>query len=235
MSFIGSLVALQEHDRVIRDLELQIRDIPIRRKQEEDRISSELKTLIEARNAVSVSKLAIRETEEYIRELNENVKKLKQQQLTLKTNQEFSSMNTQITREQEKITSEEGELLSLYSDLTSIEAYEKECAARHDETKSSIDTYLFALDGRLAESKQALEKAKAERAKFLAPLVSPSNNKHLMYYERLLKSRWPVVVEISKGVCSGCHMSLPPSKVQDVRRGEGVVICDFCGRIVYIN
>jgi predicted nucleic acid-binding Zn-ribbon protein len=40
------------------------------------------------------------------------------------------------------------------------------------------------------------------------------------------------VVPVVKGACGGCYASLPPQRVNEVRLGERVVLCDACSRIL---
>ena len=82
------------------------------------------------------------------------------------------------------------------------------------------------------------------RAAFVAPLDVPEKRKFLSYYERLGKKYWPVVMHLgaSDKCCPGCHMSLPPSKLQEAQRNAKLaeepakmktVACDYCGRLVF--
>ena len=67
---------------------------------------------------------------------------------------------------------------------------------------------------------------------------------HHFIYERLGKKYWPVVMHLGAGekCCPGCHMSLPPSKLQEAQRNSQLeddpakmktVACDYCGRLVF--
>ncbi len=56
----------------------------------------------------------------------------------------------------------------------------------------------------------------------------------LQRYDRLAtKFRRRAVVPISRDTCSGCHVALPTARVQDVQRGEKVLTCENCGRILF--
>ena len=52
-------------------------------------------------------------------------------------------------------------------------------------------------------------------------------------YERLLKSKGETaIVPVVDGSCGGCHYSLPPRVGAEVRRGDQMVLCEGCGRIL---
>ena len=88
MSVIDDLSALQDHDGIIRDLEKQVKDIPIRREQELGRLSTEKEELDKAKNQVSRLKIEAMNDEVRISEIKETIRKFKTQQVSLKTNQE---------------------------------------------------------------------------------------------------------------------------------------------------
>ena len=53
-------------------------------------------------------------------------------------------------------------------------------------------------------------------------------------YERLLKNkRDRVVVPIEQRTCSGCHILLTPQHENLVRKGDRLVFCEHCSRILY--
>jgi len=87
-----------------------------------------------------------------------------------------------------------------------------------------------------------LDDARLRRAAMAKPLDVPATRKFLMYYDRLRKSRWPVLIRLDAGVCTGCHMQLPPAKQQDAMKNAvtatdpakmAIVACDFCGRMIH--
>jgi predicted nucleic acid-binding Zn-ribbon protein len=52
-------------------------------------------------------------------------------------------------------------------------------------------------------------------------------------YERLSGAKSDsVIVGVQDGSCGGCHYSLPPQTVNEVRKGERMVLCEACGRIL---
>lgn len=53
-------------------------------------------------------------------------------------------------------------------------------------------------------------------------------------YQTLIEAgRYPVVVAIDRGNCSGCHVRLPTIVEYQARRSPGVHTCPHCRRMVY--
>jgi uncharacterized protein len=55
-------------------------------------------------------------------------------------------------------------------------------------------------------------------------------------YELSRKSRRGIgIAEVVDGRCSVCHMGLRPQFFQDLRKGNEVMVCESCQRILYYN
>jgi uncharacterized protein len=55
-------------------------------------------------------------------------------------------------------------------------------------------------------------------------------------YERIRKARAGVAIaEALNGRCSKCNISLRPQFLQELRRGDTIMICESCKRILYLN
>lgn len=233
MSVIDDLVALQTQDALIRELEQHVKDIPVRKAQELERLKTEETALEAARSAVRAVKTDIQHAEMDIADRQEGILKLKQQQMTLKTNKEFAAMNLEIRQAELALQNSEYDLAARQNRLEPAERSERECLAKYEAAKAGVDGYVADLDARLAEVSTRLEAARAERLTLRAPLDVAAARRFLFYYERLSKNRWPALVKLNESICSGCLMTLPPAKLQAVRRAEDLVTCDFCGRLVY--
>lgn len=242
MSVIEDLVALQDHDGIIRELEQQVNDIPIRRKQELDKIKVEQEDYERAKDAVQALRAEVAKGELYSSELKEAIQKFRIQTPSLKTQAALDAMMSQISKAEADLKASENSVIETHLKIEPAEKYAEECRVRYEEAKAEVDEYIADLDARYAEVKARLDKANEERLGKVSPLNVPATKKFLMYYERLRKNRWPVVIKLMDNVCMGCHMELPPAKQQDARKNAAlandpgkmaIVACDFCGRIVY--
>jgi hypothetical protein len=87
-----------------------------------------------------------------------------------------------------------------------------------------------ALQGEKSKLEEDVERLSRERDAALKA-VSPAN---LGLYENLIKTKRGVAVaSISDGGCSICGQALPPAEIQAVRKGNTLVPCPSCGRILF--
>jgi uncharacterized protein len=59
----------------------------------------------------------------------------------------------------------------------------------------------------------------------------------LRAYERMRESslRSNPVVPVINGVCHGCYMVVTKSVIMELKRGGNLVLCEYCGRILFLN
>jgi predicted nucleic acid-binding Zn-ribbon protein len=101
-----------------------------------------------------------------------------------------------------------------------------------NEEKKNVEAEKNAARQRTAADQSQLRELLDARQKVVAEL-NPQLHRN---YERLRKSRKGIAVaEAIEGRCSACHLSMRLQFFQDLRRGDQVMYCESCGRILYYN
>lgn len=232
MSVVQPLLDLQEIDGRIRDLQSEISEIPQRKTREQERLNGAREALARAQAELKNAQLRINEAELEVKSRREKIQSLKQNQVLLKTNKEFQMFNLEIAKIEGEIDNYEARQLAVMDDMIPVKHRVTEAEDKLKDDQAVVDNYLAELDERLAAVQAELATAEIARAEAAKNVQSQS----LLYYERIRsnKKRWPVVVELGDDcVCRGCHLVQPPSVGQMVRRNQGIVACQMCGRILY--
>jgi len=65
--------------------------------------------------------------------------------------------------------------------------------------------------------------------------ITPGLDDDILFkFERIIRNKAGLgIVPLAKGVCTGCHMILPPQFVNTVRLGTDVSFCPYCSRILF--
>jgi len=232
VSVVQPLLDLQEIDGRIRDLQQEIRDIPQRKDQEQERLSGAREALDRAQAELKNAQLRVNEVELEIEARQDRIQALKKNQVLLKTNKEFQMYNLEIAKLEGEIANYESRQIVALDDVIPVKHRVAEAQAKLQEDQDAVDAYTAELDARLVAVQEELAATEAERVE-ATKTVTPQ---FMFYYERLLSKRWPVVVELGDDcVCDGCHLVQPPSVGQMVRRNQGIVACQMCGRILYMK
>lgn len=240
MTVVESLIELQEVDGRIRELEVELKDLPRRKALEMARLSGVSADLQAAKAGQEYANQRVKGYEADAQALKDKIQQLKTTQAGLKSNKEYQQYSIQIDLVSHDLEATENNQLAAMDDLPSAERRINEAQAKFDAEKGGVDALCAEIDERIASVKVELEECKRDRAEKAKNVNDP---KFMLYYERLRMKRWPVVVPLTHdGVCDGCHLVQPPSVGQLVSanakngaegKPQSIVACTMCGRILY--
>ena len=240
MSIIEALIDLQEVDGRIRELEMELKDLPRRKALENARLSGVSADLQAAKAHQEYASQRVKGYEEDAKVLKDKIQQLKTTQMGLKTNKEYQDFSIQIDLVSHDLEAMENSQIAAMDDLPSAQARINDAQAKYDAEKGGVDQFCAEIDERIAAVQAERADAQKERDEKAKAVNDP---KFMLYYERLRMKRWPVVVALThEGVCDGCHLVQPPSVGQladaNAKNGEAgkpqsIVACTMCGRILY--
>lgn len=226
---VDKLLVLQECDIKIRSMEKELKDIPERQEQERTRLIEHKKALADAEERLKTKQSEIKQFELENEVRREKISKFRQQQLEIKTNQEFKAIEVEIKNVESAITGAEDIELNLMENFDEIR---HDVEARRDALEKenvSVEEDIRLLNERAQNIKIELDNVRAERNGKLSGI----DTDWLRQYERVISHKDVALVQLVDGICSGCHMKLPPSVVHDVKKQSQIVSCDYCGRLLY--
>ena len=118
--------------------------------------------------------------------------------------------------------------------MTVIEAVESELAERADEInslESNRATALTKFDKELSKQQKEFDTESKKREKVFVTLPKQLAS----VYNRLAQRGRDgiAVAEVIGGACSACFMSLRPQRQVEVRKGNEIITCENCTRILY--
>ena len=240
MTIIDALLDLQEVDGRIRELEIELKDLPRRKALETARLSGVSADLQAAKANKEYVDQRIRNFEVDEQALKDKIADLKKKQMGLKTNKEYQDFSIQIDLVSHDLETTRNNANAALDDVPAAEARINDTQAKYDAEKVGVDQFCAEIDERIAAVKTELEEAQKERVEKEKAVNDP---KFMLYYERLRTKRWPVIAALTPdGVCDGCHLVQPPSVGQladaNAKNGEAgkpqsIVACTMCGRILY--
>ena len=223
------LYALQQIDSEIQRLERLRVEIPERIKEIEELIKNKEDEILEKKKTLDLLEQRRLKTEREIEEEKMKLENYKKQQFEVKTNEAYQALLKEMEYSKRKIETLEMEYLVIEEDLN---RKRKEVA---EETKALIEE-----KKKMEEEKKKLEEEfstldekiilKKDERKRASTRLDP---KLLARYERLIVSRGGLaVVVIEEAMCGGCFATLPPQYFQEIRKGERIYTCEYCGRIL---
>lgn len=229
MNQIERLLKLQEIDIRVRGMEQELKDIPARKDLELNRLQAHKQEVANADEALKSKQAEVKGLALEVEDRQGKISKLRQQQLLLKTNKEFKAIEHEIDALQAEISAVEDKELLLMVDIDAIKAEQDTKRADLKEEQAAVDRDMGQWDERAAGIEQRLQTELALR-KQATEGIEPE---WLSTYERVMTRRDSAVVAVKDGICQGCHLQLPPYLVHGTKREDTMIICGFCGRILY--
>ncbi len=186
--------------------------------------------LEEARATLKVITQERKEKELALQVIEDKIVKLKLRLTDLKTNKEYHAHLQEIAAARNSKSEIEDQLITAMDEAERLteEISEKETTLSKDEAEfSEIKKEMQAEMDAVASTVAEIE------AEWQATAEKISKNL-LSSYQRLFTSnKGLAVVPVNGFTCTGCHFSLPPQLIAEVKRQEKVLTCGYCHRILY--
>lgn len=228
---LQQLIALQNLDTTIRKLEKDQEAIPERRAQIEgefDQRAFEIRALETRRE---VAKLSRARLENEVVEQKGRVERAERNLMSSKKPDEYQAALREADSARKQISTLETQILEQMEQLDQAQAELSERAGEIVSLNSDREARLKAFDDETGTIAERLGIARKEREEVFASLPKPMSNLYSRIKARIRDG--VAVAEARNRSCTACFMSLRPQVMAEIRRGEDILTCDNCGRILY--
>jgi hypothetical protein len=228
---IQQLVALQKLDTNIRRLQTELEAIPQRRAEIEaefDQRAFEIRALENRRDEARHTKARL---EVEIADQRARAERADRNLMSSRKQEEYTAAIREADAARKQISTLETQTLEQMELLEQTEAALAERAEEIASLNSDRDARLKAFDDETKTQAEALVVARTDREKLIASLPKSMSSLYTRISARIRDG--VAVAEARNGACMACFMALRPQAMAEVRRGEEVVSCDHCNRILY--
>ncbi len=228
---LEQLIALQNTDTSIRRLQSEIEAIPARRaeiEKEFDQRAFEIRALETKRDEAHTERTRL-ETE--IAETRAKGERAERNLMSSKNEHEYTAAIREADAARKHISQLETQVLEKMETFEQSENSLKERAPEEEKLRAEMTERLKAFEEQTSVQAAQLATRRSEREQLLAALPK---NVGVLYNRISARIRDGVAVaEARNGACTSCFMALRPQVMSEVRRGEEIVTCDNCNRILY--
>jgi predicted nucleic acid-binding Zn-ribbon protein len=229
---IQRAVGLQHTDDRIAALAKEIAALPRHIAEIEKKLENSKRKLEHGRAALGANQRERKRLETEIQSQDAKISKLKSQMMEAKTNDQYRAFQHEIEFCEAETRKSEDRILELMTESEPLDQAVKATEKTLAEESKTVDAEKNQARERTAADQKEIEKLKHERAR----VVSEMSPKIVSEYERIRKNRGGVgVAEAVNGRCSKCNMVIRLQYLQDLKRGDRVMTCESCGRILYYN
>ncbi len=228
---LQKLVALQNLDTSIRKLQSDLEAIPQRRAEIEaefDQRASEIRALENQRDEARHMRSHL---EAEASEQRARAERADRNLMSSKKQDEYTAAIREADAARKQISTLETQTLEQMEILEQAEISLKERAAEITSLNSDREARLKSFDEETRLQAERLAASRSERDRLINSLPKSMS---LLYTRISGRIRDGIAVaEARNGACMACFMPVRPQAMAQVRKGEEVITCDNCNRILY--
>jgi uncharacterized protein len=229
---LQKLIALQNLDTTIRKLEKDQQATPERRaeiEKEFDQRAFEIRALENRRDEAKHTRARL---ENEVMEQKGRAERAERNLMSSKKPDEYTAAIREADSARKQISALETQILEQMEQLEQAEGSLKERAEEIATLNSDREAKLKAFDEESGTIGERLAAARKEREEVFASLPKAISAQYSRIGARIRDG--VAVAEARNRSCSACFMSLRPQMMAEIRRGDEIITCDNCGRILYV-
>jgi len=227
---LEKLIALQELDLKISELENEIAQVPQRKAEIEKQFNEFAAEYLAKKTLLETSRREHRQLEVDLQDMQEKLEKYKSDLMRVRNQTEYAAALREIDGAKKAISNLETQILEKLETIETLEAEIKLRAPEIEAKRQHFDVLLADYSTATERLSGQLDQLRRERQELAANIRSDI----LARYTRLAEIRDGLALaEVRDGSCTACFMSVRPQVYADVRKGENILYCDNCSRILY--
>ncbi|RLB43757.1 MAG: hypothetical protein DRH12_01920 [Deltaproteobacteria bacterium] len=224
------LIALQDCDNRIREAGKKRDQCPAKMALLDEEVRKAELSINESREKLESLKKERRQVERDIEDLEVKKKKSQAKLSSVATNKEYRAALKEIEELDRAKGLLEDKALELMEEVERSEGQVKTLIKELEILKKKTEKEKKAIEAEMKELDAVLSSLSRERE----DLSSQIDQELLSRYNMLKERRGGLAVSpVISGVCQTCHMGIPPQKFNELIRGESLMSCPNCQRIIY--
>jgi len=229
---LDKLIDLQKTDSNLRHLKRSLETADDRRAAIEQEFEQHAFSIREIQNRGDELKAKRAELEKQIADNKTYLERADRNLKHAQNSKEYETAMRETDALQKQISAFETQVVEA---MDALEAVEKELEERADEINSLDEKRNAALaefDKETAATKKEFDSQTKHRAEAFATLPAQLAS---VYNRLALRSRDGIAVaEVVNSSCSACYMQLRPQVMVNVKKGDEIILCESCSRILYV-
>jgi len=232
LSDLKLVIRLQDIDNRLEGLTREIAALPKHIAEIEKKLISHARKLEADRAALLANQKERKKCELDVQTQDQKISKLKDQMLQAKNNEQYKAFQNEIDFCQKEIRKAEDRNLELMTESEPLDKNVKAAELALKAEKTEVEAEKQHAQARTAADQSAANELQRERSEIVAQ-VTPGTYRT---YERVRKGRRGVAVaEVIDGRCKACNIMLRLQYYQDLRKGDQILLCESCQRILFYN
>ncbi|MBI1357360.1 MAG: hypothetical protein GC160_23710 [Acidobacteria bacterium] len=223
---------LQKSDSRIAQLEKELEELPRQVAAIEQKLKARQNELAALKKSLADTDAMRRKLEGEAAAWRDKDQKLNQQVSEATTNDQYRAFRNEINFARKAIKQTEDRILEHLEAAEELQAKVASTETSVQEETASVEQEVAQTRERFSGDQQALAAARKERAE----VARGADPKLMRAYTRVYKKLGAEAISpMIDGRCGACRTTLRPQLQQNLRTHSGLVTCEFCGAILYVE
>jgi predicted nucleic acid-binding Zn-ribbon protein len=229
---LSQLISLQDVDVEIKRINAEIESLPVKRNELESQFAAENKEFLDIKQQLDEALSQKSRLESEIEAEQQMLEKFKTDQMKATNEREYSTSVREIDTAKKTISTLETDVLKFMEQVEKLDALVKERSPEIEARRVEMENKLTEYETLAKAGSGRLETLLAERTPLLETLSSETRST----YDRMSKIKSGLALsEALDYKCLACRMTIRPQVFNDIRRGETLITCENCGRILFFR
>ncbi len=225
------LIELQNIDNRIYELEKSKEEFPRRVEELEARISEPEEEIESIEKKLAENEEERKKIESKIADSKVALEKSEERLNAITTNREYDAVHSEIAAQKTVVSQGEARLKTLLSEDEHLTESLESARKTYEEAKSESQPQIDELKEKIASIDSDIAKVQKERDK-VTPKLIPGTLRTYEHIHSRRKNGQVVSLVSDAGNCSVCYKMLEAQRLNEVRKGQRLQICESCGSIL---
>ena len=158
------------------------------------------------------------------------LKKSKSKMMMVGNTKEYHAMMREMDSLEKLNRSRDEEKAAFAEELERQTVADQEITAQVEVVREELEKARAGLADRMNAAQKRLGVLASQRKEACKVLPPPILSRYEFIRSRLAN---PVIVSVDQGVCSGCNISIPPQAYIELQKGQQILSCPNCQRLIY--
>ncbi len=227
---IEQLVALQRVDCELIELDLELQNAPKEVEKLEGEYAAKESVINQYQEKISHLSAQDKRISSEIEEDTLKIKKSKNKLMMVSNTKEYHAMMREMDNLEKLNRTREEERMAVVEELQRQQESLGEIQKDANLIKEDLDVKRANLQERVKESEAQLAELNTLRESLCVDVPKPVLSRYEFIRSRLDS---PVIVPVANGICDGCHIAIPPQSFNELQKGQQILSCPNCQRLIY--
>lgn len=224
------LIQLQDCDNRIKAIRKRKEEGPRKIKKAEDDLKHAESVIEEERSRLDALKKERQKIEQEVKELDGKIEKSNLKLSQIKSNKEYTAGLKEIDDLKKSKFITEDRIIAMMEKIDEMEQGTVQLNIKLKELRADMETTRQQILGEIEKLDKELAALEEKRQGLIKDMDADLLKKYVFLYER---RNGLAVSSVVTGVCQTCHLGIPPQKFNELIRGNALMTCPHCHRIMY--